>query len=335
VCVGDDHAWDVRHPLEALAEALLGRLRVAPPLSEDVEDVVVLIHRIGFLSAMSPPAPAQPDGPQRSPFWQEMRQLGWMEGQNIVMEERWAETRFERLPALATELAQLQVDLIVAAASVETEAAKQVTSTIPIVMVHSLDAVKTGLVASLAYPGANVTGMAALGQDTEAKRLELLKETVPGSARIALLWCPAGPGADSPGQPGGRDWEKMQFIADGLGVQLQRLEVRGPDDYERAFAAASSERAAAMFVRQCYFEKIAGLNLQRLVDIAAKYRLPALYNSREFVQAGGLMSYGPSWPDGWCHGATYVDQILKGAKPADLPVEQMTEFELVINLKTA
>ena len=127
----------------------------------------------------------------------------------------------------------------------------------------------------------------------------------------------------------------MQLIASSLGLQLQRLEVRGPDDYERAFAAVSSEHAAAMFVRQCYFEKLAGVNLQRLVDMAAKYRLPAIYNSREFVQAGGLMSYGPSWPDGFRRAATYVDQILKGAKPANLPVAQVTQFDLVINLKTA
>lgn len=297
------------------------------------------VYRIGFLSVMSPPAPAQPDGQQQSPllqpFWQEMRKLGWREGQNIVMEARWADMRFERLPALATELVQLPVDLIVAEASFETDAAKQATSTIPIVMAHSLDAVKTGLVASLPHPGANVTGMTALGLDTEKKRLELLKEIVPGNPRIALLWCPTGPGADSAGQLAEQDWRDIHFIANALGLQLQRLEVRGPDDYERAFATASRERAAAVFVRQCYFEKVAGAHLQRLVDIAAQYRLPAIYNSGEFVQAGGLMSYGPSWPDGFRNAATYVDKILKGATPADLPVEQPTTFELILNLKTA
>src|SRR5262245_50295737 len=297
------------------------------------------VYRIGFLSAMSPPAPAQPDGPPRSPllqpFWEEMRKLGWIEGQNLVLEARWADRRFERLPALATELVQLPVDLILAEASLETEAAKQATSTIPIVMAHSLDAVKTGLVASLAHPGANVTGMTALGLATEKQRLELLKELVPGNPRIALLWCPTGPGADSSGQLGEQDWRNIHLIASTLGLQLQRLELRGPDDYERAFATASSERAAAVFVRQCYFEKQSGVNLQRLVDMAAKYRLPTIYNSREFVQAGGLMSYGPSWPDGFHQAATYVDRILKGAKPADLLVEQATKFDLVINLTTA
>jgi putative ABC transport system substrate-binding protein len=297
------------------------------------------VYRIGFLSAMSPPAPAQPDGQPRSPllqpFWHEMRQLGWIEGQNMVMEARWADMRFERLPALATELVQLPVDLILAEASVETDAAKQATSTIPIVMAHSLDAVKAGLVASLAHPGANVTGLTALGLATEKQRLELLKEMAPGNARIALLWCPTGPGADASGQLGEQDWKSIHFIASTLDLELQRLEPRGPDDYEQAFAAASSERAAGVFVRQCYFEKIAGVNLQRLVDIAAKYRLPTIYNSREFVQAGGLMSYGPSWPDGFRNAATYVDKILKGAKPADMPVAQVTTFDLVINLKTA
>ena len=167
------------------------------------------VYRIGFLSFWSPPSLAQPEGQQRSPFlqpfWQEMRQLGWMEGQNIVMEARWADTRFERLPALATELVQLPVDLILAEASIETEAAKQATSTIPIVMAHSQDAVKTGLVASLAHPGANVTGMTALGLATEEKRLDLLKEMAPGNAPIAVLWCPTGPGADASDQLGERD----------------------------------------------------------------------------------------------------------------------------------
>ena len=264
-----------------------------------------------------------------------MQQLGWREGQNIVMEPRWANLRFEHLPALATELVQAPVDLIVAEASLETEAAKQATSTIPIVMAHSLDAVKTGLVASLSHPGANVTGMTALGLATEKPRLELLKELVPGNPRIAVLWCPTGPGADPSGQLGEQDWKDIQLIANTLDLQLQRLELRGPDDYEQAFAAASNERAAAVFVRQCYFETLAGVNLQRLVDIAATYRLPVIYNSREFVQAGGLMSYGPSWPEGFRHAASYVDKILKGAKAADLPVEQVTQFELVLNLKTA
>ena len=297
------------------------------------------VYRIGFLSAMAPPAPAQSAGhkqaPLLHPFWHAMRQLGWREGQNIVLEARWADLQFERLPALATELVQVPVDLIMADASVETEAAKQATRTTPIVMAHSLDAVKTGLMASLTHPGVNVTGVTAMGLATEKQQLELLKELVPGNARIALLWCPTGSGADPSGQLGEQDWKGLHFIASTLGLELQRLEVRGPDDYAQAFAAARSARAAAVFVRQCYCDKLAGVNFQRLVDMAATSRLPAIYNSREFVQAGGLMSYGPSGPDGFRHAATYVDKILKGAKPADRPVEQVTKFELVLNLTTA
>src|SRR5215467_12812465 len=294
------------------------------------------VYRIGFLSLLSPPAPSQPEGQQRAPFlqpfWQEMRKLGWLEGQNIVMEARWADLQFERMPALATELVERKVDLIVAAASLETVAAKQATSTIPIVMVNSLDAVKTGLVANLSHPSANVTGRTAVGWDREPMRLKLLKEAVPGISRIAVLWCTPVPGADA---PGGLEWNDMQFAGDALGVHLQRLEVREPDDYERAYAAALNEHAEALFVRQCYLKKIDWRNLQRVVDFTAQHRLPAIYDSSEFVHAGGLMAYEPSWPEGLRQAATYVDQILKGAKPADLLVEQPTKFQLVINLKAA
>src|SRR5262245_44741123 len=189
------------------------------------------VYHIGFLSLLSPPSPS--DGQQRAllfqPFWQEMRKLGWIEGQNIVMEERWADLQFERMPALATELVERKVDLIVAAASLATVAAKQATSTIPIVMVNSLDAVKTGLVASLAHPGANVTGRTAVGWDREPMRLKLLKEAVPGISHIAVLWCTPVPRADAPVQPGGLEWKDMQFAAGELGVELQRLEVAEPD----------------------------------------------------------------------------------------------------------
>jgi putative ABC transport system substrate-binding protein len=290
------------------------------------------VYHIGFLSLSSPPAPSKPDGQQRAhffqPFWHEMRQLGWMEGQNIVMEERWAEMQVERLPALAAELVELKVDLIVAAASLETVAAKQATSTLPIVMVNSLDAVKTGLVASLTHPGANVTGRTAVCWDREPMRLKLLKEAVPGKSRIAVLWC-AGV------QPGGLDWKDMQFAANELGVHLQRLEVGEPDDYERGYAAALNEQSEALCVRQCYVQNIDWRNLQRAVDFTAQHRLPAIYDSREFVQAGGLMAYEPSWPEGLRQAATYVDKILKGAKPADLVVQQPAKFQLVINVKAA
>jgi putative tryptophan/tyrosine transport system substrate-binding protein len=291
------------------------------------------VSRIGVLSAFSPPA--EPDGQQRSSiwdlwatFWQGMRELGWREGQNIVVEYRWAERRFARLPALATELVQRKVDVILVGDGAAIVAAKKATSTIPIVMMSSLDAVEQGFVASLAHPGGNVTGLTTTNSDLNPKRLELLKETVPGSSRIAVLACKI-PGSDSLDGQGG---EAMQVTARALGVQLQRLEVREPDDYEGAFAAAISEHAEAMFVAQCYFNLF---NPQRIVVLAAKYRLPAIYSWRGWVQGGGLMSYGPSLPDLARRAATYVDKILKGAKPTDLPVEQPMKFELVINLKTA
>ena len=288
------------------------------------------VYRIGFLSALFPPA--EPDWQQRSPFLQGMRELGWIEGQNMVIERRWAERQFERLPALATELVQLKVDLIVAAASLEIAAAKQATTTIPVVMLTPFDAVETGLVASLAHPGANVTGMTSMTLAFDPKRLELLKETVPGSARIAVLWCKAGPGSDFLVWTGRWTWEGLQVTARTLGVHLQRLEAGEPDDYEGAFAAAISARAEAMVVEQCYTNV---LHQQRIVDLAATHRLPAIYSGRPWVRAGGLMSYGPRWRDVERRAATYVDKILKGAKPADLPVEQPTKFDLVINLQTA
>ena len=288
------------------------------------------VYRIGFLSALFPPS--EPDWQQQSPFLQGMRELGWIEGQNMVIERRWAERQFERLPALATELVQLKVDLIVAAASLEIAAAKKATTTIPVVMLTPFDAVETGLVASLAHPGANVTGMTSMTLDFDPKRLELLKETVPGSSRIAVLWCKAGPGSDFLVGAGRRTWEGLQVTARTLDVHLHRLEAGEPDDYEGAFAAASSARAEAMVVEQCYTNV---LNQQRIVDLAATHRLPAIYSGRPWVRAGGLMSYGPRWRDVERRAATYVDKILKGAKPGDLPVEQPTKFDLVINLQTA
>jgi putative ABC transport system substrate-binding protein len=288
------------------------------------------VYHIGYLSALFPPS--EPDWQQRSPFLQGLRELGWIEGQNMVIERRWAERQFERLPALATELVQLKVDLIVAEASLEIAAAKKATTTIPVVMLTPFDAVETGLVASLAHPGENVTGMTSMTLDFDPKRLELLKETVPGSSRIAVLWCKAGPGSDFLVGAGRRTWEGLQVTARTLGVHLHRLEAGEPDDYEGAFAAAISARAEAMVVEQCYTNV---LNQQRIVDLAAKHRLPAIYSGRPWVQAGGLMSYGPRWRDVVRRAATYVDKILKGAKPGDLPVEQPTKFDLVINLQTA
>jgi putative ABC transport system substrate-binding protein len=280
------------------------------------------VYRIGFLSARLPPL-------LLDVFRQQLHELGWIEGQNMVIEYRSAERRFERLPALATELVQQKVDLILVGDGAAIVAAKQVTSTIPIVMFSSVDAVGQGFVASLAHPDANVTGLTTMTADLEPKRLELLKETVPGSSRMAVLVCKAVPGAYVPSAPVG---EAMQVTARALGLHLQLLEVQEPEDYQGAFAAAISERAEAMVVTQCYFN---AFNLQRIVDLAAQHRLPAIYSTRAWVQAGGLMSYGTSGPDMARRAAAYVDKILKGAKPADLPVEQPTKFDLVLNLKTA
>jgi ABC-type uncharacterized transport system substrate-binding protein len=280
------------------------------------------VYRIGILSGSSPSAPMSSQIAANA-RQQRLHELGWIEGQNIVVERRWAELRFERLPALATELVQLKVDLILAGDGASISAAKQATSTIPIVMTFSFDAVELGYVASLAHPGGNVTGLTTMTSDLNQKRLEILKETVPGSARMTALACKG---------MGGQGWEEMQVTARALGVQLQRLEVREPDDYEGAFTAAISERAEAMVVFTCFFN---ASNLQRVVDLAAKYRLPAIYTTKVWVDAGGLMSYGPNQPDLGRRAATYVDKILKGAKPADLPVEQPMKFDLVINLKTA
>ena len=309
------------------------------------------VYRIALLEAGSPPPLSAPT-PILDALWQRLHELGWMEGQNLVVERRWAERHFDRLPALATELVQLKVDLILVRGVLQILAAKKATSTIPIVMFFSLDAVEQGFVASLAHPGANVTGVTAMTAELNQKRLELLKETVPESSRMAALTCKDRATSEQFLesfsaqflQAFGREeitrqqaaakqaWEAMQATARALGVQLQRLEVGEPDDYEEAFAAAIRERAEAMVVFQCYS---IGFNWQRVLDLTAKHRLPAIYNAREWVNAGGLMSYGPSLPDLARRAATYVDKILKGAKPADLPVEQPMKFELVINLKTA
>jgi putative tryptophan/tyrosine transport system substrate-binding protein len=287
------------------------------------------VYRIAFLSAGSPARPLMPTA-MLDAFRQGLQELGWKYGQNLVVEYRWAEWRFERLPTLAAELVQRPVDLLLVSSGLELLAAQQATRTIPIVMVFSLDAVEEGFVASLARPGTNVTGVTGMTSDLNQKRLELLKETVPGSARMAALACQD----PAPGQDplAGQGWEGMQRTARALGVHLQRLAVREPDDYHEAFAAAIREGAEAMVVLSCYFH---ALNWVRVLTLPAVHRLPAIYDSRAWVQEGGLMSYGPSWPDVARRAATYVDKILKGAKPADLPVEQPMTFELVINLKTA
>jgi ABC-type uncharacterized transport system substrate-binding protein len=260
-------------------------------------------------------------------FRQGLRELGWVENQNIVIDYRFAEGRLDRLPDLAVELARLKVDIIVAHSTPGAAAAKNATATIPIVMTVVGDPVGLGLIASLARPGGNATGLSfsVVGLEIIGKQLELLKETVPKIRRMAII-----SNAANPIQPLAiRD---LNVAARSLGVQLQLLRVRGPNEFDSAFAAMTKERVGAFLV---VADTMLVFHRTQLADLAARSRLPAAYSWREHVEAGGLMSYGPSLPDLFRRAATYVDKILKGAKPADLPVEQPTKFELVINLKTA
>ena len=281
------------------------------------------VPRIGVLSLTSP----SDRPPLLDAFRQGLRELGWVEGQNIVIDYRYAEGRVDRLPDLAAELVRLKVDLIVASAGTQAAtAAKNATETIPIVMIYVRDPVGTGLIASLARPGGNVTGVSgSAGLEIVAKQLELLKETVPKIRRVAILSNPA----NAYHQLAIRE---VNVAARSLGVQLQLLEARGPNEFDGAFAAMATERVGALLVLS---DAIFNSHRTRLADLAARSRLPAAYGVRESVEAGGLMSYGPSFLDLFRRSAAYVDKILKGAKPGDLPVEQPTKIELVINLKTA
>ena len=299
----------------------LGMGAFAAPLTSLAQQQPAKVPRIGFLQASSPSVNRH----FADAFRQGLRAFGYVEGQNIAIEERWAEGKFERLPDLAAELVRLKVDVIVVGSTPGSRAAKQATTTIPIVMVNVGDPVGTGLVASLARPGGNVTGLSDLTVDMSAKRLELLKEVAPTASRVAVLWNPTHP--TNPLQ-----LRETQVAAQALGLTLQPVEVRSSDEFERAFAAMTRERASVLLVLG---DILTVLHRSRVADLAAKNWLPAMYPFREQAEAGGLMSYGPSLPDMYRRAAAYVDKILKGSKPGDLPVEQPTKFELVINLKTA
>jgi len=280
------------------------------------------VPRVGWLS----PGSAASDETFLASFRDGLRELGWAVGQNIAIEPRWAEGRFERLPGLAVELVQLKVDVIVASVTQASLAAKRATATIPIVMVGVGDPLGSGLVASLARPGGNVTGPSSMLAEASAKQLALLKETVPNASPVAVLWNPANPvwQAAALGQ--------TESAARTMGLRLQLLEARGPDEFEAAFAAMAREHARALFVPA---DIIFVRHTQLMADLAAKHRLPSMFGFREHVVAGGLMSYAASFPVMFRRAATFVDRLLKGTKPGDLPVEQPTKFELVINLKTA
>lgn len=297
---------------------------MAAPLAAQAQQVE-RVYRIGYLSIGS--ASTTYTRPIEA-FRQGLHELGWVEGRNLIIEFRFAEGQAERLPALADELVRLKVDLIVASPTPSAMAAKQATRTIPIVGMSLTEPVAVGLVPSLARPGGNVTGI-TYGVDTEifGKQLQLLKEVIPNVRRVAVLSNPASGG---PSQP--LRMESVKSAARSLGLPLQILEVREPGDFDAAFAAMVTARAGALLVSG---DAMFFVHRTRLSDLAMRNRLPSMSTQSQWVDAGGLMSYAPSFPNLWHRTATYVDKILRGAKPADLPIEQPTKFELVINLKTA
>ena len=284
------------------------------------------VARIGILS------PSSPSEASRSPsdlavlfkaFREGLRDLGYVEGQNVRIESRWAEGNYARLPGLAADLVRLKVDVIVTYGTPASEAAKRATATIPIVMAAIIDPVASGLVTSLARPGGNVTGQSMMSSDLVEKQLEILKEVVPKISRVALLHNPANPG-NTP------QVKHAQDAARALGVRLQLLGARDPGEIDSAFALMTAEQAVIVLV-----DATLQANRAHITDLAARHRLPAVYGLSEYAEAGGLLTYGPNRLDMFRHAGLYVDKILKGAKPGDLPVEQPTKFELVINLKTA
>jgi putative ABC transport system substrate-binding protein len=305
----------------AFIGALAGGLLAAPLAAEGQQ--AAKVARIGYLTINVAAAPHLPEA-----FRQGLRDLGYVEGRNLVIEYRDAEGKVERLPTLAAELVALKVDVILVPGTLPALAAKQATRTLPIVFANVGDALTSGLVESLARPGGNVTGLSILAPELVGKGLELLKQAVPGVSRVVVLWTPGG----VPERTGKDMLKEAEVAGRALGVRLQFLEARGPADIDRAFSDITRARAGSLTVlgSAMFFNE-----RRRLVDLAAKNRLPAVYPWREFVDAGGLMSYGPNFADLYRRAATYVDKILKGAKPGDLPVEQPTKFELVINLKTA
>jgi putative ABC transport system substrate-binding protein len=304
---------------------LLGGAAAAWPVAARAQQAAK-VARIGCIvtgSLESPEQRATVDA-----FRQGLRERGYVEGQNIIIEYRAADGRIERFPELATELVRLNLDLIVASNTPAALAAKQATTAIPIVVPVMGDPVGDGLASSLARPGGNVTGMTFLGPELATKRLELLKQAFPTMSRVAALWHPGAYGDSTMKEMMG----KLAAAAGTLQVQLQLVEVRGAAEFDRAFLAMGRERADALIVLpspMLFSER------RHIVDLATKHRLPSIAMAREFAELGGLMAYGANLPDLFRRAATYVDKILQGAKPADLPVEQPIKFEFVINLKTA
>ena len=277
------------------------------------------VARIGYLSPGDPVSRTY----RTEAFRQGLKELGYIEWKNIAIEYRFAEARSERLPELAQDLVRLKVDIIFAGSHPATEAAKNATQTIPIVT-SSQDPVSSGFVVGLARPGGNITGLTNLTSELVGKRLELLKEVIPQLFRVAVLWTPSHPASTI--------WRRTEVVAQSLGVQLQAAEIRERDDLELAFVAIKRERAEALLMLR---NPLVNDLTKRIANLAAASRLPAIYDEQRFPELGGLMSYGVNLADVDRRAAIYIDKILKGANPADLPIERPTKFELVINLKTA
>jgi len=306
----------------ALVVAIGAGLFVAPVAAE--AEQARKVHRIGYMSL-----PSRESAEHLIPvFRQALRERGLVEGENLIIEWRWAEGKLDRLPVFARELVQLKVDLIIAPQTASALAAKRATATIPIVFLFAEDPVADGLVASLPRPGANVTGLTYTpGLETYAKQLELLKEAIPKASRVAVLWNPA------------RNYTTRQLLlshlkaaAQSLRVELYVVEARGPEEFEPAFESMARWHAQALLVVR---DSVFFVHRRRLAELEARHRLPGMHATRERVEAGSLMAYGSSLADSFRRASPYIDKILRGAKPADLPIEQPTKLELVINLKTA
>ena len=303
----------------AIAALLLAVATVGPPADAQQASKTA---KIGILSATTPAALA----PSVEAFKQGLRELGWVEGKSFVLEVRYGEGKVERLSELARELVALKMDVIVTPADLSIAAIKRETQTIPIVMALSSDPVGAGFVASLARPGGNITGLSNISPELSGKRLELLREAVPGLSHVALLWNPDVRGAVL-------DYKEAASAARSLRVEVKSVEASRAEDLDRAFSTITSWRAQALMLPG--INPVGFANRAQIVSFAQRNRLPSMFPTKEYVDSGGLMSYGPSLVDLFRRAAGYVDKILKGAKPADLPVQQPTKFELVINLKTA
>ena len=301
------------------AVLLLASAAVCPPVDAQPEPKIA---RIGLLTPGTPGATAH----LVVAFRQGLREFGHVEGKTFVLEARYGEAKPERLPELARELVRLRPDVIVATTDAAIAAVRRETRTIPIVMAFSSDPVGTGFVASLARPGGHVTGLSNISAELSGKRLELLREVVPGLSRVAFLWNP-----DVRGNL--LDYKETEAAARSLRLELQSVEVSRAEDLDRSFSAVTSQRAQALILAAA--NVVAFAKRAEFASFTQRNRLPSMYAAKEYVDAGGLMSYGPSLPAMFRRAAAYVDKILKGAKPGDLPVEQPTKFELVINLKTA